>query len=54
MAGAISGAYNGLKAIPEEVAKQVHDRDLWGYQDLCNLGSLTREIWHHQKERGEK
>lgn len=37
MAGAISGAYNGLQAIPESVAKMVHDNGSWGYEELCGL-----------------
>ncbi|MBD2555073.1 ADP-ribosylglycohydrolase family protein [Limnothrix sp. FACHB-708] len=37
MAGAISGAYLGLMALPQALAAQVNDRGSWGYQDLVNL-----------------
>lgn len=44
MTGAISGAKNGLAAIPEEIAKQIHDRGTWGYQPLCDLAAQLHEM----------
>ncbi len=37
MAGAMSGAYNGLAQIPQEMACRVNDRDSWGYKELMAL-----------------
>jgi ADP-ribosylglycohydrolase len=37
MAGAISGAYMGLGAIPSSVARRLTDRGTWGYEDLVQL-----------------
>src|SRR5918994_2592311 len=37
MAGAISGAYLGLDAIPESWARRVTDRGSWGYDELVGL-----------------
>ncbi len=37
MAGAISGAYNGLSAVPDALARRLTDRGTWGYDDLIGL-----------------
>lgn len=37
MAGAISGAYLGLDAIPLDLAKQLNDRGTWKYYQLLEL-----------------
>jgi ADP-ribosylglycohydrolase len=37
MAGAISGAYLGLDAIPRQWARHVTDRGTWGYNELVEL-----------------
>ncbi|WP_026793611.1 MULTISPECIES: ADP-ribosylglycohydrolase family protein [Planktothrix] len=37
MAGAISGAYLGLDAIPLDLAKQLNDRGSWKYTELLEL-----------------
>lgn len=37
MAGAISGAYNGLDAIPEDLAVRLNDQGTWGYAALLDL-----------------
>jgi ADP-ribosylglycohydrolase len=42
MAGAISGAYNGLAAVPEEPARRLTDRGSWGFEELC---ALARDAW---------
>ena len=36
-AGAISGAYIGLEAIPEPWARRITDRGTWGYDELVEL-----------------
>jgi ADP-ribosylglycohydrolase len=46
MAGAVSGAYNGLAAVPEPLARRLNDRGTWGRDDLAALArracGLTR------------
>jgi ADP-ribosylglycohydrolase len=42
MAGAISGAYNGLAAVPEEPARGLTDRGSWGFEELR---ALARDAW---------
>jgi hypothetical protein len=37
MAGAVSGAYLGLSALPGDLARGVTDRGTWGYEDLVRL-----------------
>lgn len=37
MAGAISGAYLGLEAIPQHLALRVHDNHTWGHDELIDL-----------------
>jgi len=37
MAGAISGAFNGLESIPENIAREINDHGKWGYEELCGL-----------------
>lgn len=39
MAGAISGAYNGLQAVPRDVAEQVHDGGEYGFEELCDIAA---------------
>ena len=44
MAGAISGAYLGLDAIPESWARRVTDRGSWGYDELVGLARRCHEL----------
>ncbi len=46
MAGAISGAYLGLDAIPDHLARYVHDNHTWGYAELLALADRCHEIKH--------
>lgn len=41
MAGAISGAYLGLEAIPANVAARLTDQGKWGYEPLLSLSDLA-------------
>jgi len=47
MAGAVSGTYNGLDGIPEDVARMVNDYGSWGYKDLCGLAEKL--YWASEK-----
>ncbi len=38
MAGAMSGAYLGLEAIPEDLAQHLTDKGTWGFEELVGLG----------------
>jgi len=44
MAGAISGAYLGLDAIPQRWARHVTDRDSWGYDELVELACRCHRL----------
>jgi ADP-ribosylglycohydrolase len=44
MAGAISGAYLGLDAIPSELAHRLTDQDKWGFDELVELANQCYEI----------
>lgn len=44
MAGAISGAYLGLDAIPSELASQLTDRGTWGYVQLVELAEKCYQL----------
>ena len=44
MAGAISGAYLGLDAIPERLACRVTDRGTWGYDELVDLAHRCHRL----------
>ncbi len=46
MAGAISGAYNGLKGIPEKHAKVVNDNSKWTYYDLIDITTELYSLVH--------
>lgn len=37
MAGAVSGAYLGLDALPADLARRLNDRGSWGYDELVDL-----------------
>jgi ADP-ribosylglycohydrolase len=41
MAGAISGAYLGLSALPAELAQRVTDRGTWGFAELVELAEQS-------------
>ena len=43
MAGAISGAYLGIKALPLELARRLNDRGTWGYAELLGLADKCYE-----------
>jgi ADP-ribosylglycohydrolase len=40
MAGAISGAYLGLGALPQGLARRITDKGTWGFEELKELGQL--------------
>ncbi len=44
MAGAISGAYLGLDAIPERWARRVTDQGTWGYDELIELACRCHQL----------
>jgi ADP-ribosylglycohydrolase len=44
MAGAISGAYLGEKAVPTQVAVQLTDRGTWGYSELISLADRCYQL----------
>ncbi len=44
MAGAISGARNGLKAIPHDLARYLTDKGSWGFEELVKLADRAYEI----------
>lgn len=44
MAGAISGAYLGLDAIPSHLLHLLTDRDTWGFNELVDLANQCYEI----------
>ncbi len=44
MAGAISGAWVGLEALPHDLARRVSDRGEWGYEALVELAEKAYEI----------
>jgi ADP-ribosylglycohydrolase len=44
MAGAISGAYLGLSAIPGRWARRVTDRGTWGYDELVELAHRCHRL----------
>jgi ADP-ribosylglycohydrolase len=49
MAGAISGAYNGLSALPEQIAKMITDKRDWGFVELCTLAEELYKTIHNQE-----
>ena len=44
MAGAISGAYLGIGAIPSHLSHSLTDRGTWGYEELIDLSHKCYEI----------
>ena len=44
MAGAISGAYLGLEAIPAELTHRLNDRGTWGYAKLVELADKCYDL----------
>lgn len=44
MAGAISGAYLGINAIPQDLTKHLNDRGTWKYDELIELAHKCYEI----------
>jgi ADP-ribosylglycohydrolase len=46
MAGAISGAHLGLDALPDGLARAVHDQGTWGFGDLVALAHECHELTH--------
>ncbi|MHA2096696.1 MAG: ADP-ribosylglycohydrolase family protein [Candidatus Hodarchaeales archaeon] len=44
MVGAISGAYLGMEAIPEYLAKEITDQGTWNYWDILELLDETYKI----------
>ncbi|NQT83740.1 ADP-ribosylglycohydrolase family protein [bacterium] len=50
MAGAISGAYLGLEAIPSDLSHRLTDRGTWGYAELVGLARKCYELKVRQRE----
>ncbi len=46
MAGAISGARNGLTALPQALLPYLNDKDIWEIEDLTQLASKAYRIKH--------
>lgn len=44
MAGAISGAYLGMSAVPTHLAQQLNDRGTWGFEALLELARRSFQI----------
>ena len=44
MAGAISGAYLGIGAIPSDLSKKLSDNNTWGYDELIGLAHKCYEV----------
>ncbi len=44
MAGAVSGAYNGIDAIPSAHAMHLNDRQAWTYHALCELAQQAHAL----------
>ena len=49
MAGAISGAYLGLEAVPAHLAGRLTDQDAWGWTELIEL---AHEVYGLKVRRG--
>jgi len=49
MAGAISGAYLGLEAVPARLARRLTDQGTWG---LTELVELAHEVYDLKMQRG--
>jgi ADP-ribosylglycohydrolase len=49
MAGAISGAYLGISAIPPTLTSHLTDRKTWGFNDLVDLAHQCYEIKTHSR-----
>jgi ADP-ribosylglycohydrolase len=52
MAGAISGAYLGLEAIPLGLAEHLTDQGTWGYAELVNLAGRCYDLRGAGAEQG--
>lgn len=52
MAGAVSGAYLGLDAIPDRLAQYIHDNKTWGYAELIALADRCYQIKHGNTPAG--
>ncbi|BBM87268.1 ADP-ribosylglycohydrolase family protein [Candidatus Uabimicrobium amorphum] len=48
MAGAISGAYLGVDAIPQNYAQLLTDQGTWNYSDLMNLAQKCYRVKHSE------
>lgn len=44
MAGAISGAYLGLDAVPAHLAHRLTDRGTWGFSELVELAHESHKL----------
>jgi len=44
MAGAISGTFLGIEAIPQNLAQQLTDKGSWGFDDLRQLAEKSYHI----------
>ena len=52
MAGAVSGAYLGLEAIPSGLSQRLTDRGTWGYDELVELADKCYNLKMPQKDTG--
>lgn len=50
MAGAISGAYLGVEAIPSDLSQRLTDRGTWGYDELLELARECYELRMQQQD----
>lgn len=48
MAGAISGAYLGLEAVPSQLAQTLTDQGTWGFNELVELADKACELKNRQ------
>ncbi len=44
MAGAVSGAHNGLEAVPSHLAQHLSDQGIWGFDELVALTDKVYEL----------
>ena len=53
MAGAVSGAYLGLKAIPLQLSQRLTDQGTWGLDELIGLAYRCHDLKMEQMMRGK-
>jgi len=50
MAGAVSGAYNGLEVIPSHLSGRLTDRGTWGFSELVELADKCYDFKMSQEK----